>query len=117
MDDRLCDADALQVALRQGPHRGVELCGEREPLCQLFGAARPLRTAKAVEAGVEVQGLAYREMVVEVGMLGKESDVAPRPRAGARASGEQRAAARRSQETEQEFEGRGLPRAVVADEA
>ena len=117
VDERLRDAHALQHPLGELPQLHPAL---RANLHFVQPAARPhsaLRAADAEEAREVLQQLLGRQVVVEVGVLGKVAETALHRHIARRPAQDLGRPAGRVDELHEQLEGGGLARSVGAEEA
>ena len=74
MQNRLRHGNALQGALRQGTHRCVQPIADAKRGDQLGDPLAAVTPGHPVELAVELERLADGQVLIEVGMLGREAD-------------------------------------------
>src|SRR5262249_39082905 len=117
VDQRLCEARALQHALRELLQALAARAIEPDLHDQLVGALLARLRVEPEEAAGEIEELAHRQVVVEVRRLGQEAAARARGAAGARVAEDLRAAAGGADEAEQAPDRRRLAGAVRTEEA
>jgi len=117
VDQRLGDARALQHALRVGTEARIAGVGEAHPAEQRRDPLGPIGARDARQLGVEVEELDAGQVVVEVRDLRKEAHVLSEARLLDVVAQDAGRACRRTDETHQRLQHRGLARAVRPDES
>src|SRR6185369_1144541 len=116
VDERLAEADAPGHALGVLAQLALAGVGEAEPGDELVGPLPPGLGVEVEEPAEEVERLVGVEPPIEVGLLGEEPEARLGADVGGGAAEDRRLARGGEDESEEQLEGRGLPRAVGPDQ-
>ncbi len=112
VDQGLGDSRPLHHPLREAADGGVGGSSKAHEVEKVLSALPPLPRAEAEQAAGVVQVFARREVVVEIGMLGKVTHLVPPGGVSLSMPEDGEGAAVRMEETRDDLQGRGLTRAV-----
>ena len=117
VDERLRDADALEHAFGERAQRLLAGSLQADHLQQLVHALLLDRAGQAEQAAVEADHFRSGHMLIEVGRLGQVGDLLLDINVAGGLAQNQDLARRREDQAQQSLDGRGLARAVGAEEA